>query len=162
MSYKETEVTREYEWIEDGATFSVTEYSDNVHLSGTRFAGGTITSNEAVLAREILSQQDKIDTLLALIQQNTALSRASYKDVLEELAKTSRETSKLDDLAKSRYHDLAQLEADNLRLTDRVNALTARIEEALDLILYKTEEGGKIEEAYRKLETALLNRGGSK
>lgn len=54
--------------------------------------------------------------------------------------------------------EATELTSENDRLTDRVNALTAQIEKALDLMLSGTESSHKIAEAYRKLEKVLLEK----
>lgn len=67
----------------------------------------------------------------------------SLEDASEEVHLQIKENSRLAD--------------ENLRFTDRVNALTARIEEALDLLIHETEGSRRVERAYRMLEAALLN-----
>lgn len=107
-----------HEWTEDGATFAVEDISGNVCLEGEQFRGGTITSNEAVLAREVLFLASEL---------------------------------KRDDVTM-------------VRLTDRLNALTARIEEALDLLIHETEGSRRVEQSYRMLEKAMMGNttGGAK
>lgn len=45
---------RQHTWAEDGVNFTVIDNPHTPHLIGERFTGGMVTSNEAVLAREVL------------------------------------------------------------------------------------------------------------
>lgn len=128
-----------YEWAEDGATFAVENISGNVCLEGEQFRGGTTTSNEAVLAREVLR----------LAEQNSLLLR-NLSDMADNRAAEHG-------LSQQLSLDLEQAESENVQLTNRVNALTARIEEALDLLIHETDSSRRVEQVYRMLEKVMMD-----
>lgn len=53
--------------------------------------------------------------------------------------------------------ELHKSEAEIGRLTDRVNALTVRIEETLDLLIGEVDGSRKVEQAYRLLEKVVMD-----
>jgi hypothetical protein len=116
---------RQHTWTEDGAAFTVENVCGNVCLDGERFRGGTITSNEAVLARELLRVASNRDLQLRRLGHDY-------------------------DLINSQELEIVQL-------TNRVNALTARIEEALDLLIHETDSSRRVEQAYRMLEKVMMD-----
>lgn len=138
--------THRHGWTEDGATFTVEEVPSSTmpKLIGEHFHDTWgCTGNEAVLAREILRQSELIESLQIRARQNLDQHRASYRDVLDELASACKEKT--------------DVESENLKLTDRLNALTARIEEALDLLIHETEGSRRVEQTYRMLEKVMMD-----
>jgi len=92
QTYKEDQAKRglenepcQHTWTEDGATFTVIDNPHTPrppHLVGWRFTGGIVSSNEAVLAREILylskcnkRMRERVEKVIDILLHETGSSQ---------------------------------------------------------------------------------------
>ena len=75
-------VSRKHTWTEDGATFTVIDNPHTPHLIGEQFTGGVVSSNEAVLAREILHlskcnkrMRERVEKVIDILLHETGSSQ---------------------------------------------------------------------------------------
>jgi hypothetical protein len=136
--------TLKHEWREDNTNFVLEQPdpddSSNLKLFGVRVPHTHLSGVELVLGREILRQSGRIGILQRSLS-DTLKNRDAVRGIKDELS-----------------HDLGREEAQNIKLTDCINYLECRIEEALELMIHETEGSRRVESAYRILERALLTR----